>query len=239
MQTSDNNEEIDHSRSLGRIRGLQRFTVWVVALLALAGTAVMTLSVLRDGAPGARNRISDVSPEGKVPLLLDAPNWELTDAFNQTVSQDDYRGKVVIYDFIFTECALVCPIMSMRMAEVQDTLKKAGVQDQVRFVSMSVDGKNDTPEVLNRYGYDDEVGVGADPAMWHFVTGDQQKVWEIVEKQFLLPLENQPEVTGMPIAHSAKFVLVDKQGRIYNYYDLDHSEERSALLADIERLMRE
>ena len=218
---------------------VQWYAMWVVAIFAIAAAVLMTLNVMFRGAPGMRGTITDVSPYGKPPLLLSAPQWKLTDAFGKTLSNEDFKGKVVVYDTIFTQCKLVCPVMAMRMFDLQKTLDGAPGRDDIQFVSISIDGKNDTPGVLKKYGYDKETGVGADPRYWHFVTGDQKVVWPLVQDEFKLPLEMQPEVEGMPIAHSAKFVLVDKDGRIYNYYDMDSAEERSAILADIQRLMNE
>ncbi|QQE13073.1 SCO family protein [Planctomycetota bacterium] len=239
-ESRDQTHESAHpSTPKGGIQGVQSLVVWIIAIVALGAAAVMTVDVLIGGAPGKRNVLNDTSVDGKQPLLLDAPKWQLTDAFGKTVSNDDFKGKVMIYDFIFTRCALVCPIMSMQMADIQNTLKGTTAEDKVEIVSISIDGAHDTPEVLKKYGYDPERGVGADPEMWHFVTGDQATVWPLVDKQFLLPVDEQPEVEGMPIAHSAKFVLVDKQGRIYNYYDLNEKEDRSAILADIERLINQ
>ena len=229
------------SESKGRksnFRKVQRIGIWVLIVFTFATIAIIVVNVFLRGDSIARNQISDTNPHGKTPLLLDAPQWQLTDAFGKPASNKDFLGKVVVYDFIFTRCALVCPVMSMRMAELQNTFKNMPNRDDLNFISISIDGEYDTPQVLRKYAYDPEVGVGADPEVWHFMTGKKSVVWPLVEQQFKLPVEAQPEVQGMPIAHSAKFVLADKQGRIYNIYDPYDAQDRNALIADIEKLLR-
>src|SRR5690625_1768044 len=66
---------------------------------------------------------------------------------NEKVELADLEGEVWIADFIFTNCATVCPPMTVNKAELQDALKNENISN-VRLVSFSVDPDIDTPEVL-------------------------------------------------------------------------------------------
>ena len=68
-------------------------------------------------------------------------------------SQRDAREsarQVLVVDFIFTRCTGPCPILTARNVELQRWLD-AGLRERVRFVSISLDPANDTPEALTAY----------------------------------------------------------------------------------------
>ena len=227
-----------------RMRPAQKLTLFAVAFLALSATAIMTTDVILHGPPGSRNTILNITGKGKQPLYLPAPTFQLTDAFNNPVSDQNLRGKVTVYNFIFTRCVLICPMMSQRMLEVQNQLLQHGdpnlIKQNVKLVSISIDGEHDTPQILNTYGYDPDRGaIAADKDMWWFLTGPKATVWPIVEQGFKLPVESDPTADiGMQIGHSPRFVLVDQQGKIYNYYDSESPQDIDAMLADIARLLK-
>jgi protein SCO1/2 len=104
----------------------------------------------------------------------------------------------------------------------------------VRFVSFTVDPRNDTPEVLTRYAA--AAGAGDD---WWFVTGPPPDLLELSVAGFkLAAMENAPgaETADGPFLHSSKFVLVDAEGFIRAYYDSEDDAALRALEADARRL---
>jgi protein SCO1/2 len=88
----------------------------------------------------------------------------LTDQDGQARSFADFLGKTVVFSFFFTSCPTVCPRETQALAEVQRRLSPA-VREQVRFVTLSVDPENDTPEVMRRFARSN----GADLSGWSFV----------------------------------------------------------------------
>ena len=101
---------------------------------------------------------------------------------------------------IFTRCKGPCPLISTRMAELNGKLKK--IHDGVKLASFTVDPEYDTPEVLSKYG----ANLGANPAVWKFLTGTPEATNEIIVKGLLQPIAKEPD--GTP-AHSQRFVIVD------------------------------
>lgn len=143
-------------------------------------------------------------PTAGPPTLGDAPAFTLIDQTGQTLSSESLKGQVYVADFIFTHCAGPCRAMTLRMAQLQKDLN----DPSVRFVSISVDPKRDTPEVLK--GYADQ--FGADDATWKFgTTGDPADVQRIA-RGMLQPFE--PATEGRDILHSERFILVDAAGKI-------------------------
>ena len=85
----------------------------------------------------------------------------------------------------------------------------------------------------------------ADETHWLWITGDKKAVRSLTREGFKLAVEDQPDNAANPVAHSQKFVLVDKVGRIRGYYDGLDSEyvnadfEKQRLMRDLNRLLLE
>src|SRR5918999_5633656 len=108
----------------------------------------------------------DAAREERLPTIGAAPDFALTSQDNQPVTLQDFRGKVVAVTFIYTSCPDTCPLLTMKMAQVQDDLgPRFGTK--VAFVSITVDPERDTPEALKDYAE----AFDADPAGWAFLTG--------------------------------------------------------------------
>jgi len=78
-----------------------------------------------------------------------ARGFELTDHTGRQRTLADFRGKVVLVFFGFTNCPDACPTAMAEMAQVVDRLGPDGARVQVIFIS--VDPERDTAEVLAKY----------------------------------------------------------------------------------------
>lgn len=160
-----------------------------------------------------------------------APAFKFTAQDGSAVANEDLKGKIWVANFIFTRCKGPCPVMTSRMAQLNQSL--AGRSGQgVGLVSFTVDPEYDTPAILKEYGET----VGADPAKWKFLTGPKEQVDDTVMKGFLQALSQDQE--GMPI-HSTRFVLVDRDGWMRGFHDGNDPEVVQKLLMDIGALMGE
>jgi protein SCO1 len=61
----------------------------------------------------------------------------------------DFKGKVVVVFFGYTQCPDVCPTTMAELAQVKKALGADG--DRVQGVFVSVDPERDTPEILKAY----------------------------------------------------------------------------------------
>ncbi|MDE0033239.1 MAG: SCO family protein [Deltaproteobacteria bacterium] len=142
-----------------------------------------------------------------------APDFSLVERSGRAVSARDLRGQIWIADFIYTKCQDTCPLQSRAMAALQSDLKAHG---EVRSVSITVDPLTDTPALLSQYAD----RYGADPERWLFLTGELQQIRRIVQDGFRLSAAPVDGQTADPVIfHSARFVLVDRDGEIRGYYD--------------------
>src|SRR5207248_56906 len=134
-----------------------------------------------------------------LPKLFPVPNAALVDENARPVQLAANRGYVTVYDFIFTNCAGTCPMMTATMRRLTT---KIDHEAKVRFVSISVDPQRDTPAVLRDYAS----RVRNDPR-WSFLTGQRAAIVDLSVNGFKL-------AANEPLLHSAKFAVADKNGVI-------------------------
>ncbi|MCB1909107.1 MAG: SCO family protein [Rhodocyclaceae bacterium] len=100
------------------------------------------------------------------------PNIPLIDQDGRKLNffDDLIKDKVVAINFIFTSCSDSCPLETARLREVTRILGDRVGRD-VFFYSISIDPKNDTPEVLK--AYTEQYGIGSG---WLFLTGNEDDI---------------------------------------------------------------
>jgi protein SCO1/2 len=148
-----------------------------------------------------------------------------------TIRKQDMAGKIYVADFFFTTCPTICPVMKKEMLRVYEQFKG---EPNFRILSHSIDPTHDTQAVLKDYA--EKLGV-PDATTWNFLTGDQEKIFEIGQTSYLTTtMADDMEPGGF--LHSGAFLLVDQQGRIRGVYDGTKTEQVDRLLADIPKLLR-
>lgn len=162
-------------------------------------------------------------------------NFSFLNQDGKVVTQQDVKGKVFVAEYFFTTCGTICPIMNVQMQRVHKVYQ---ANNNVRILSFTVDPKVDTVAQMKRYA----VAHGADVKSWFFLTGTQEKLYELARKSFFVlkpaETENQGDV-GSDFIHTNNFVLVDKEMRIRGYYDGTNSKEVDELIEDIALLVKE
>ncbi len=103
------------------------------------------------------------------------PNVRVVDQDGRELKfyDDVIRGKLVVVSFIYLTCRDICPLMTARLARLQDQLGAAMGRD-VHFVSITIQPEKDTPELLKEHAQ----AFGAGPG-WTFLTGDPIDVAQV------------------------------------------------------------
>ena len=96
----------------------------------------------------------------------EAPRFTLQDGDGRTISLADFRGKVVVLHFIYTNCPDFCPLHAEKIAEVQQMVNITPMKDMVEFISITTDPRRDFGQVLRDFGENH----GLDPVNWVFLT---------------------------------------------------------------------
>ena len=136
------------------------YVVVMTALLGLGTTtsAAHSLKALEDKLQ-ERERYVQIVQEP-------APDFTLQDAQGREIGLADFRGEVVVLNFIYTNCPDICPLHSERIAEIQEMIEPTPMRELVQFISITTDPLRDTWSVMKDYGPDH----GLDPANWMFLS---------------------------------------------------------------------
>lgn len=128
----------------------------------------------------------------------------MQDATGTTRTLDDYKGKVVVVFFGFTQCPDVCPTAMARLAQSLELLGDDAKSVQVLMVS--VDPERDTPEVLGSY-------VKAFSPSFVGLTGTPQQLSQTA-KSFKAYYAKSPGATPdqYSMDHASSFYILDKEG---------------------------
>ncbi len=179
------------------------------------------------------SHINEFEMEGKVvkdTIYHKIASFTFTNQEGNEISNYTMDGKVYVADFFFTTCPTICPIMTTQLLRVYEAYKE---EADFKILSHTLDPTHDTAEVLKDYA--ERIGV-EDSETWHFLTGDQEKIFEIGQTSYLTTaMADKTEPGG--ILHSGAFVLVDQNGRIRGVYDGTKEDQVDKLIRDIPKLL--
>ena len=138
-----------------------------------------------------------------------AKDLRLTDHNGQPRSLQDFKGKVVVVFFGFTQCPDVCPTTLAELAEAKKLLGADG--DKLQGIFVTVDPERDTPEVLKAYM------ANFDPSFLA-LRGTPEQI-AAVAKDFKLYYKKVEGKTpgAYTMDHGAASYVYDPQGRLRLY----------------------
>lgn len=191
-------------------RGIPPVVLWT-ALFAIPFIAILLFATLQ--------------PIKVRPRMGLAPGFSLVDQQGADLTNEDLRGKIVLYNFGYANCDQPeCRASMATMQEVQKLLQKldtAGIA--VEQATISIDPARDTPERLHGFAQE----LGADPATWHFLTGEPARLKNVVGGGFGVFYEPS---AGDEFTLAPALVLVDGMGIVRAKY-----KTVTPPLADVER----
>lgn len=159
------------------------------------------LKLLSDLAAGhRREQVSALA------LGATVPDFTLVDQRKRSVSLSQFRGKVVVANFIYTTCAL--PNFCLRLANNFGVLQKRFAQvlgREVVLLTLTFDPVHDTPDVMARYASQWK----ADANGWRFLTGPPVEV----ERACRLFGVHAFSTEGL-MDHSLHTVVIGRDGRL-------------------------
>lgn len=120
---------------------LRRFTLKKIAVVALLAGASLGFFACSPSKPAFHS--TDITGVDY------AKDFQLVDFDGRPRTLADFKGKVVVVFFGYTQCPDVCPTTMGELAQVKKALGADGDKLQVLFVS--VDPQRDTPAVLKAY----------------------------------------------------------------------------------------
>ncbi|MEO8303857.1 MAG: SCO family protein [Betaproteobacteria bacterium] len=193
--------------------GSKAAVLLVAGVLALAGC----------GAESPKFRSSDVTGAAF------GRDFALTDPSGKPRTLADFRGKVVVLFFGYTQCPDVCPTTLAALAEVMKTLGPADAS-RVQVVFVTVDPDRDTAPIIASY-------VKAFDPSFMGLSGDTEAIARTA-KEFKVLYQKQPGRTpeSYTVDHSAGTFIFDPQGRLRLY--VGNGQGPDVFVQDIRTLLR-
>ena len=151
------------------------------------------------------------------------------------------RGKVTLLTFFYTYCTdpWGCPFAYQTMTSLRDRIAAdTSSRSRVRFVSVSFDPSNDTPDALRGYA---KSMAPSSQFEWQFFTARSMAELTPLLDGFGQDVRVETDAAGRPtraINHMLKLFLIDSSGVVREIYSLAflHPE---VMLNDIRTLLME
>lgn len=159
-----------------------------------------------------------------------AQDFALIDHNGQPRTLKDYRGKIVVIFFGYTQCPDVCPTSLSELVAAKKLLGPDG--DKLQGLFVTVDPERDTPEVLKAYM------ANFDPSFVALYAESADRLAEVARhyKVYYKKVEGKTP-TSYTMDHSAGMYIYDTQGRLRLYARYGSGAE--ALAADIRLLLQQ
>ena len=195
-----------------------RRTLILAGLAAAAGSLVAC-----DAGKGGKAAFRSIDITG----AEYARELKLPDADGRPRSLDEFKGKVALVFFGYTQCPDVCPTTLGEIATIRKSLGADGQRVQPIFVT--VDPERDTPEILKAY----MASFGDDCIA---LRGNEEQI-RAAAKHFKVFYSKVPGKTAesYTVDHTAGTYVFDTQGRIRLF--ARHGTPADALGADIRALL--
>lgn len=158
------------------------------------------------------------------------PDISLLDQDSQIVKISSFGNKIILADFFFTSCPSICPRVQKEMLRLYDHYK---ADDRVIMISHTIDQRNDSVSVLNRYAYN----LGVDTEKWKFVTGEKDSIFDLADQYFVSVVEDPTAPSGFD--HSGRIILVDKNRHVRGYCEGTDPESVTAFFDTVDALLKE
>ena len=140
---------------------------------------------------------------------------------------EDFKGKVVVLFFGYTQCPDVCPTT---MADLAQAMKLLGPKsDEVQVLFVTVDPERDTQQVLAEY-------VPSFDSRFLGLHGTPEQMAETAKnfKIFYTKVEDKGK-SGYTIDHSAGVYVFDKQGHVRIY--VKYGQKPAEIAHDLKTLL--
>ena len=192
-------------------------------LAALLAHALVMAGCDRFGQPAAKPSFRGVDITG----ADYAKSLSLTDQNGQLRSLADFKGKVVVVFFGYTQCPDVCPGTMAELAQIKRALGTDG--DRVQGVFVSVDPERDSAEILKSYL------ASFDPSFVALRGSPEQT--KAAAKEFKVFYGKVPGKTegSYSVDHTAGSFVFDPQGKVRLFVRYGSGPE--ALTADLKVLL--
>lgn len=148
------------------------------------------------------------------------PNFQFINADDQDTSLDQIMNndhRVLIVDFVYTRCQTVCVALGTSFQNLQETLLKRGLQNQIGLLSISFDPEHDDAQALKRYQQRFRM---------------DERVWQVLSLKDFKDRQNLLDTFGIMVIpapldefeHNAAFHIV-KKNHLHHIVEINQPEQ--------------
>jgi len=194
-----------------------------LALFALASALLAGCDKPGTAAPGLATSFRAVDITG----AEYARQLSLQDPDGKPRTLADFKGKVTVVFFGYTQCPDVCPTTMAELAQVKKSLGKDG--ERVQGVFVTIDPERDTPELLKAY-------MGSFDPSFVALRGDAEQT-AATAKEFKVFYARVPGKTegSYTMDHTAGSYVFDAAGKVRLF--VRYGSGADALAADLKALL--
>lgn len=197
------------------------------ALLVTVGCMVAAAGVIWQLTAGLRLFTSESWRRAAVAATpRPLPPIDLQDEAGRWLRLDNLCGRVLVIDFIYTQCPTVCRALGVSSSQLAQRLKATpGLEDAV-VLSVSFDPQRDTPERLRAF----KQAMEPAPSPWRLA-----RPTDMAARQRLLDVFGLVVIAdGMGgYEHNAALHLVDRQCRLARVLDADAVDAAEAAAREL------
>ncbi len=163
----------------------------------------------------------DLPPEANSPEQL--KRYTLMERSGEPFKSEQLEGSVHVVSFFFARCPAECWKLNQQVSELARRYGPKGV----KFVSITVDPQNDSPDRLAEYA--DRLNADAD--QWKFLTGDLDYISRIGREIYMLPVARK--------SHTKRLLVFDKWGQQRGAYRFDEGDQIAEMRLQLVKLLAE
>lgn len=142
------------------------------------------------------------------------PATGLEDQDGRHFTLQDYAGKLLAVEFIYTQCNSICYSLGSTFRQIYDRLPAQALGEDIALLSISFDPQHDDPARLREFGR----RFGADGKHWRIVRpADAGQLATLLAAFGVVVI---PDAMG-GFEHNAAIHLVGRDGRLQRISDLD------------------
>jgi cytochrome oxidase Cu insertion factor (SCO1/SenC/PrrC family) len=136
--------------------------------------------------------------------------FALTDQNGQTRTDRDFRGRLMLVYFGYTNCPDVCPTTLAEMGDALGQLGGAG--KRIAPIFITVDPARDTPRVLKTY-------VKSFGQNFIGLTGNAKAIADVAREYRVYFRKQDLPTGGYAMDHSSTIYLMGPDGKFLDHYD--------------------
>ncbi len=187
------------------VQRLRRVLILLLVVIAVGFTAINVWMV---------GGLSTV-PEDQKPRQSFAPasiggTFSLTNQHGEVVTDSQFRGRLMLVFFGFSECPDICPVAMLTITNVLNRMGSKAADIAPIFITL--DPERDTPARLAEW-------VGAFHPSVTALTGSQQALTELVAAYKAYAAKQSPDAEGnYRVDHSGFIYLMGRDGRYLAHF---------------------